>query len=211
VNLFQFADMLIKRGVVNAVNLDGGGSSLLMEGDTILNYPGDYCHIDGADPLFQCPRNVSTVLCVHDIEECSHGDCNCNDPWYGKKCEFINCTKTDCTRHGVCTNGKCTCEAGWYGKLCEQPCSRNRYGLGCKSVCNYCVLNKSFCHHVTGQCVCYPGFTGEKCNKICDGDHYGVNCAQKCSCVHGTCSRIDGFCTCDEGWAGKKCDKQKWL
>ena len=39
-NLFQFADMLIKRGVVNAVNLDGGGSSLLMEGDTILNYPG---------------------------------------------------------------------------------------------------------------------------------------------------------------------------
>uniref|UniRef100_A0A1X7TUU5 Phosphodiester glycosidase domain-containing protein n=1 Tax=Amphimedon queenslandica TaxID=400682 RepID=A0A1X7TUU5_AMPQE len=42
VNLFQFADMLIKRGVVNAVNLDGGGSSLLMEGDTILNYPGDY-------------------------------------------------------------------------------------------------------------------------------------------------------------------------
>ena len=45
VNLFEFADMLIKRGVVNAVNLDGGGSGLLMEGDTILNYPGDYWYL----------------------------------------------------------------------------------------------------------------------------------------------------------------------
>ena len=45
VNLFQFAYMLIKRGVVNAVNLDGGGSSLLMEGDPILNYPGDYWYL----------------------------------------------------------------------------------------------------------------------------------------------------------------------
>ena len=42
INLVEFADMLIKRGVVNAVNLDGGGSSILIEGETILNYPADY-------------------------------------------------------------------------------------------------------------------------------------------------------------------------
>uniref|UniRef100_A0A1X7T2F6 Phosphodiester glycosidase domain-containing protein n=1 Tax=Amphimedon queenslandica TaxID=400682 RepID=A0A1X7T2F6_AMPQE len=42
VNLFKFADILIKRGVVNAINLDGGGSNTLLVEGTLVNYPGDY-------------------------------------------------------------------------------------------------------------------------------------------------------------------------
>ena len=73
-------------------------------------------HINGKDPLFHCPRKVSTALCVHDIEctgsDCSdHGSCNgnechCDTPWYGKKCDLIDCDKTNCNGHGHCTNGK---------------------------------------------------------------------------------------------------------
>ena len=69
------------------------------------------------------------------------------------------------------------CNAGWYGSLCEKrkhvllpfissltslACSRNRYGLDCKSICN-CVHERSFCHHVTGQCICFPGYGGPQC------------------------------------------------
>ena len=95
--------------------------------------------------LYLCPRKVSTALCVHDIEctgsDCSdHGSCNgnechCDTPWYGKKCDLIDCDITNCNGHGHCTNGKikkvmlspytltagaCVCNAGWYGSLCEK-------------------------------------------------------------------------------------------
>ena len=41
-NLYEFADVLIKRGVVNAINLDGGGSSTLVQDGILLNYPSDH-------------------------------------------------------------------------------------------------------------------------------------------------------------------------
>uniref|UniRef100_A0A1X7T1V7 Phosphodiester glycosidase domain-containing protein n=1 Tax=Amphimedon queenslandica TaxID=400682 RepID=A0A1X7T1V7_AMPQE len=131
VNLFKFADILIKRGVVNAINLDGGGSNTLLVEGTLVNYPGDYCHED--KKLYLCPRKsrrpalqkakgrgdktrkVSTVLCVHDVandtDSSSNGDGGggstpCVSPWCGEKCELLNCDETDCNGNGVCTNGK---------------------------------------------------------------------------------------------------------
>ena len=41
-NLVEFADLLIRHGVVNAVNLDGGGSSTLLENSVLINYPSDH-------------------------------------------------------------------------------------------------------------------------------------------------------------------------
>lgn len=41
-NLVEFADLLIRHGVVNAVNLDGGGSSTLIENNVLINYPSDH-------------------------------------------------------------------------------------------------------------------------------------------------------------------------
>ena len=41
-NLYEFADLLIKHGVVNAINLDGGGSSQLVEDGLLVSYPSDH-------------------------------------------------------------------------------------------------------------------------------------------------------------------------
>ena len=41
-NLYEFADLLIKKGVVNAINLDGGGSNTLVQDGILLNYPSDH-------------------------------------------------------------------------------------------------------------------------------------------------------------------------
>lgn len=41
-NLVEFADLLIRHGVVNAINLDGGGSSTLVEDNVLINYPSDH-------------------------------------------------------------------------------------------------------------------------------------------------------------------------
>jgi exopolysaccharide biosynthesis protein len=42
VNLFEFADILISKGVVNAINLDGGGSNTLVQDNVLVNYPSDH-------------------------------------------------------------------------------------------------------------------------------------------------------------------------
>ena len=38
----EFADLLVRHGVVNAINLDGGGSSTLLEDGVLVNYPSDH-------------------------------------------------------------------------------------------------------------------------------------------------------------------------
>jgi len=66
----RLADLLIKLGAVNAINLDGGGSSAMAFDHELINYPSDNqppsCHASGE---YQCERPVSTVLCIHDQEE----------------------------------------------------------------------------------------------------------------------------------------------
>ncbi len=41
INLYDFAELLIDLGVVNAINVDGGGSATLVLNDTLVNYPSD--------------------------------------------------------------------------------------------------------------------------------------------------------------------------
>jgi len=61
------ADLLIQHGAVQAINLDGGGSSSMAHNGNLINYPSDNqppsCHKSG---LYQCERPVSTVLCLHE-------------------------------------------------------------------------------------------------------------------------------------------------
>ena len=38
----EFADLLIRHGVVNAINLDGGGSNTVLEDGVLINYPSDH-------------------------------------------------------------------------------------------------------------------------------------------------------------------------
>jgi len=68
-NMKMLADLLVQHGAVEAINLDGGGSSAMAVNGVLINYPSDNqppsCHKSG---LFQCERPVSTVLCVHEQE-----------------------------------------------------------------------------------------------------------------------------------------------
>ena len=41
VNLYDFADILISKGVVNAINLDGGGSATFLVDGVLANHPSD--------------------------------------------------------------------------------------------------------------------------------------------------------------------------
>jgi len=63
------ADLLIQHGAVQAINLDGGGSSAMAHNLQLINYPSDNqppsCDSSG---LFQCERPVSTVLCLHEAD-----------------------------------------------------------------------------------------------------------------------------------------------
>merc|ERR1719150_2977864 len=69
-NMAQLADLLIEHGAVNAINLDGGGSSAMAVNGVLINYPSDMlppsCHESGK---YQCERPVSSVLCIHELEE----------------------------------------------------------------------------------------------------------------------------------------------
>lgn len=40
-NLWEMADFLKQNGVINAINLDGGGSSTFVSNGTVANYPSD--------------------------------------------------------------------------------------------------------------------------------------------------------------------------
>jgi exopolysaccharide biosynthesis protein len=60
VDLYQFADFLIQLGIVNAINLDGGGSMTSVRDSVLVSAPSDPC---GFDPQFKCEREVTTAIC----------------------------------------------------------------------------------------------------------------------------------------------------
>uniref|UniRef100_A0A8C7FBT6 N-acetylglucosamine-1-phosphodiester alpha-N-acetylglucosaminidase n=1 Tax=Oncorhynchus kisutch TaxID=8019 RepID=A0A8C7FBT6_ONCKI len=60
--LWELAHFLKGQGVINAINLDGGGSSTYVANGSLTSYPSDHCV---SDPMWCCPRRVSTILCVH--------------------------------------------------------------------------------------------------------------------------------------------------
>jgi len=68
-DMSTLADALIKHGAVEAINLDGGGSSAMAVDGVLVNYPSDM-RPPSCDPsgLYQCERPVSTVLCIHEVE-----------------------------------------------------------------------------------------------------------------------------------------------
>uniref|UniRef100_A0ACB8FKB7 Uncharacterized protein n=1 Tax=Sphaerodactylus townsendi TaxID=933632 RepID=A0ACB8FKB7_9SAUR len=110
-SLWEMADFLKQQGVINAINLDGGGSATLVLNGTLANYPSDHCQ---PDPMWRCPRQISTVVCVHEPlcqpRNCSGnglcmvGECQCKRPyWTGPACDVLDCGPYNCTPHGTCT------------------------------------------------------------------------------------------------------------
>lgn len=92
-----------------------------------MNYPSDHwyalCYLlcllfigSHDDPAYRCEREVSSILCFHDVQcleplcngrgTCFQGECKCSSPWIGNACDLLNCSLTNCSNHGNCTNGK---------------------------------------------------------------------------------------------------------
>ncbi|XP_068997176.1 N-acetylglucosamine-1-phosphodiester alpha-N-acetylglucosaminidase [Embiotoca jacksoni] len=193
-SLWEMAVFLKKYRVINAINLDGGGSSTFVVNGSLASYPSDHCI---PDSRWRCGRSVSTILCVHrrrcQPENCSgHGDCvdgrcRCEDGWQGAACDSLVCQPAACQPHGFCTANGCVCNAGWRGQNCSQECLPGFYGDGCNQTCS-CV-NGGSCDPVLGRCACPPGFHGNTCEQACPLGFFGPSCAQECQC--------DDLCPCD--------------
>ncbi|XP_061923262.1 N-acetylglucosamine-1-phosphodiester alpha-N-acetylglucosaminidase-like [Entelurus aequoreus] len=82
VSLWEMADLMKEKGVINAINLDGGGSSTFVSNGLVANAPSDDCEADK-----RCARRVSTILCVHPRRcQLSDGACVCDAGWRGHNC-----------------------------------------------------------------------------------------------------------------------------
>ncbi|KAB1263081.1 N-acetylglucosamine-1-phosphodiester alpha-N-acetylglucosaminidase [Camelus dromedarius] len=126
INLWEMAEFLLKQDVVNAINLDGGGSATFVLNGTLASYPSDHCQ----DNMWRCPRRVSTVVCLHEPRcqppdcnghgTCVEGRCQCSGHfWQGAACNELDCGPANCSQHGLCTE---KCPLGWYGPGCQSPC-----------------------------------------------------------------------------------------
>ncbi|XP_039594877.1 N-acetylglucosamine-1-phosphodiester alpha-N-acetylglucosaminidase isoform X1 [Polypterus senegalus] len=155
-SLWEVAKFLQEQGVVNAINLDGGGSATLVINGSLASYPSDHC----SNPMWRCPRKISTVLCVHeppcDPEDCSghgvcvYGKCQCTEGWKGPSCNSLDCQPSFCDGHGYCSPSGCVCNAGWMGANCSDECPLGFYGQSCKNICE--CEHPCLCHPETGKC-----------------------------------------------------------
>ncbi|MBZ3879562.1 N-acetylglucosamine-1-phosphodiester alpha-N-acetylglucosaminidase [Sciurus carolinensis] len=152
VSLWEMAEFLLRHDVVNAINLDGGGSATFVLNGTLASYPSDHCQ----DNMWRCARQVSTVVCVHEPRcqppdcsghgTCVEGRCECSGRfWRGSACSELDCGPSNCSGHGMCTETGCRCDAGWTGSNCSEECPLGWHGPGCQRPCR--------CEH---QCPCDP-------------------------------------------------------
>eukprot|EP00038_Savillea_parva_P011911 m.201056 g.201056 ORF g.201056 m.201056 type:complete len:704 (-) comp21293_c0_seq1:63-2174(-) len=114
IDLYTFADVLIANGIVNAINLDGGGSATTATNGTVVSEPSDECpttqceltrcpmelrgRSSSSPPIggytdceswcrqFKCERRVTTVVCLHSPI--------CYDCISQQQCETRPCTTT---------------------------------------------------------------------------------------------------------------------
>jgi len=215
VTLYEFAKLLLSFGIINAINLDGGGSSTLVVNGTVVNYPSNTRQISNIS--FGVAGNVSTIICIHDIlcdpDDCSghgychRGRCYCNDNWHGSRCDVLQCGVSNCSGHGTCNIDGCHCYAGWSGATCTLPCPAGRYGVECIGVCR-CKLHSVGCSPVDGHCMCTPGYHGYYCESRCRHGTYGEGCRNNCHCPGGCfCDHVTGNChhVDNTGWKVGQC------
>ncbi len=204
-SLLQFADFLISLGVVNAVNLDGGGSATTVVDGTAVSDMSDACPAPCICPisdsfqclsychLLRCPRAITTIACAHEPL--------CND---GFGCGA-----------GACVNGTCVCDAKrWEGAACETAVCNEGDGCGNRGSCinvwlkgcnmmfmasKHSLLLRTLTSAVfQGTCVCERSWTGASCATMLCAD--GSGCGARATCLAGVCK-------CLAPWDGAHCDQ----
>jgi len=202
INLYEFTELLLSFGLVNAINLDGGGSATLVVNGTVVNYPSDTRRINNIS--YGVARKVSTILCIHDIlcdpvdcsghGYCHRGHCYCYDNWRDSRCDVLQCGESNCSGNGNCMSDGCHCFAGWHGMNCTESCPAGYYGIECREIC-HCPQQSAGCSPVDGHCLCLPGYRGYDCESRCSFGTYGDGCRNKCHCSGGCfCNHITGNC-----------------
>merc|ERR1719412_2370076 len=86
-NMSKLADILVELGAVEAINLDGGGSCAMVKDGVQVGYSSDQMAYGTLEPyylkdsecpiglgkgnhsMYQCPRAVSSILCIHETVE----------------------------------------------------------------------------------------------------------------------------------------------
>ncbi|XP_053936163.1 N-acetylglucosamine-1-phosphodiester alpha-N-acetylglucosaminidase isoform X2 [Cuculus canorus] len=201
VTLWEMAEFLKQQGIVNAINLDGGGSATLVLNGTLASYPSEHCSFDN---MWRCPRSISTILCVHEPAcepvdcnghgDCIDGECHCTGSfWSGPACDVLDCGPANCSQHGVCTSAGCFCDAGWMGSNCSEACVSGFYGAACTQKCQ--CQNGGLCDPMHGACSCPAGYYGTSCEHECPMGWYGTGCQNQCACEHlCPCDRRTGSC-----------------
>ncbi|NXR03223.1 NAGPA acetylglucosaminidase, partial [Sagittarius serpentarius] len=172
VNLWEMAEFLKQQGIINAINLDGGGSATLVLNGTLASYPSEHCSFDN---MWRCPRSISTIMCIHEPAcepadcgghgDCVEGECRCTGGfWRGPACDVLDCGPSNCSLHGVCTDSGCLCDAGWIGSNCSEECPVGWYGPNCQHRC--ACEHTCPCHRETGSCnVTYELAVQDQLNK----------------------------------------------
>ena len=195
-SLFDFSRLLIEMGLVNAINLDGGGSASLYINNTLANYPSDHCE---KDARWRCSRYVSSAICITCPSMCEHGscdvngECECDPGWRGEQCDQPFCARYNCSNAGICSEGKCHCFPGFTGPDCRHVCDFGTWGRDCRQICQ--CLNDAFCEPASGKCTCPWGYEGPLCSQVCVGGTYGPSCKYRCPFGQVSCAPESGSMT----------------
>lgn len=131
--------------------------------------------------------------------------CECEDGFYGQKCEIKldQCTLSPCFNGGACklddsSNVQCVCPDGFVGDFCEipdEPCSLKNCQNGAE--CNEFGTD--------AICECLSGFEGDLCEKRVQIDHCASSPCDELKSTSCVNRKDDYECKCAEGAMGKRC------
>ncbi|GAA56510.1 multiple epidermal growth factor-like domains protein 6, partial [Clonorchis sinensis] len=124
---------------------------------------------------------------------------------FGDDCQL---TCSHCENGGRCNRDLtgCDCPSGYQGITCHDMCAPNRWGFGCRELCD--CMEGIPCDPNSGVCRCPVGRHGDKCEIAgCQPGYWGRDCDRICPdhCATNQCERDTGQCTCAPGTYGAQC------